>query len=67
MGHVVSVEKIACDPDKLEAVVDWPIPETLTQLRVCLEFTSYYRGFIKEISRKAAPLIALTETDRKYD
>jgi len=31
LGHVVSAEGVSSDPSKIEAVRDWPIPETCTR------------------------------------
>ena len=47
LGHVVSAKGIATDPKKIEAVRNWPVPKTVTQVRSFLGFTNYYRRFIK--------------------
>ena len=33
LGHVISEEGIATDPDKISAVNDWPTPKTTPELR----------------------------------
>ena len=33
MGHIVSAQGIAPDPTKLQVVVNWPQPSTVTDLR----------------------------------
>ena len=43
LGHVVSAEGMATDPAKTEAVLQWPTPRTLKDLRSFLGFASYYR------------------------
>ena len=42
LGHVVSAKGIATDPKKIEAVRNWPVPKTVTQVRSFLGFTNYY-------------------------
>ena len=33
LGHVVSKDDIQVDPQKIEAVIDWPRPTTVTEVR----------------------------------
>ena len=43
LGHIVSSHGIETDPKKVEAVKDWTIPNTVTDIRSFLGFTNYYR------------------------
>jgi hypothetical protein len=47
------------DPKKIESMQDWPHPKTLKSLRGFLGLTGYYRKFIKNYRKIAAPLTAL--------
>ncbi len=48
------------DPDKIQAVVDWPTPDSCKALQRFLGFANFYRRFIRSFSQLAAPLTALT-------
>ena len=61
LGHVVSQEGIATDPEKLTAVKDWPTPTNVKELRQFLGFAGYYRRFVKGYSSLAQPLNSLLE------
>ncbi|KAL1264128.1 hypothetical protein QQF64_004483 [Cirrhinus molitorella] len=60
VGHIVSKEGIATDPDKIAAVTHWPQPTDLKSLRSFLGFCGYYRRFIANYSSIVRPLTELT-------
>ena len=60
LGHVVSPQGIATDPTKIEAILRWPRPKTVTNVRSFTGFTNYYRKFIKGYAKIARPLHELT-------
>ena len=66
LGHIVSSEGIACDPDKIEVVQAWPEPTTVTQVWQFLGFASYYRNFIPNFSVIAQPLTKLTKKSVRF-
>lgn len=44
------------DSQKIEAIQDWPQRKTLKELQWFLGFAHFYRRFIRNYSRIAAPL-----------
>ena len=59
LGHVVSKEGVAVDPDKIARIRDWPVPTTVAELRSFLGLASYYRRYVDNFSTLAGPLHAL--------
>ena len=55
LGHVISKEGVSNDPDKIKAVTEWPEPTTVTEVRLFLDFVSYYRRFIPKFSKEPNP------------
>jgi hypothetical protein len=46
LGHVVSTKGIQVDPSKVEAIRNWEVPKTPTEIRQFLGLAGYYRRFI---------------------
>ncbi|XP_076904628.1 putative mitochondrial protein AtMg00860 [Bidens hawaiensis] len=66
LGHMVSETGIHVDPSKVEAIKNWLTPKTPTEVRKFLGLAGYYRRFIKEFSKIAQPLTALTQKGIVY-
>ncbi|KAL5460047.1 hypothetical protein EMCRGX_G033464 [Ephydatia muelleri] len=47
LGHIVSRQGIQADPDKTSAMISFPVPSNIKELRQFLGLTNYYRRFIK--------------------
>ncbi|XP_077953086.1 uncharacterized protein LOC144390462 [Gasterosteus aculeatus] len=60
LGYVLSPGGVAMDQGKVDAVHNWPTPNTVKELQRFLGFSNYYRRFIRNFGAMAAPLTALT-------
>jgi hypothetical protein len=63
LGHIISHEGVKLDPNNIKAMMDWPIPKTLKNLRGFLGLTSYYRKLVWNYGRITTPLMTLTKMD----
>ena len=46
LGHIVSKDGVETDPKKIQVILDWPVPQTVYDVRSFLGFTNYYRKFM---------------------
>jgi hypothetical protein len=61
LGHIISGQGVQVHQEKIRAIVDWPTPKNLTELRGFFGLCSYYRRFVKGFSQLGAPLTDLTK------
>jgi hypothetical protein len=66
LGHVISKEGISVDPNKVKVVVNWARPMSVHEVRSFLGLVGYYRRFIEEFSKLAAPLTKLTRKNKVF-
>uniref|UniRef100_A0A674P365 Gypsy retrotransposon integrase-like protein 1 n=1 Tax=Takifugu rubripes TaxID=31033 RepID=A0A674P365_TAKRU len=62
LGFVVARGQLSPDPAKVRAVMEWPTPSSRRQLQQFLGSANFYRRFIRDYSKVAAPLTRLTST-----
>ena len=54
------------DPEKVLAVVEWPVPKSTTEVRSLVGLCAYYCCFIESFGEIAKPLLKLTEKNAKF-
>jgi hypothetical protein len=63
LGHVLTAEGVAVDPEKIEAVLEWQQPKSVTDIRSFLGLAGYYRRFIENFSKIAKPMTELLKNN----
>src|ERR1700730_11011106 len=66
LGHIISADGIRVNPAKVEAIADWPTPRTVKDVRSFLGISGYYRRFINNYSKVAAPLTELLKDEQRF-
>ena len=67
LGHVISKDGIAVNPERVQAILDWTPPCTVKQIRSFLGLASYCCRFVENFSNIAKPLIDLLHKDKKLE
>jgi hypothetical protein len=61
LGHIIGAKGVQVHQEKIKAIMEWPTPKTLPELRGFLGMCTYYRKFVKGFSQLCAPLTDLTK------
>ena len=56
LGHIITADGIKPNPDKIKAILKYPIPKTQKEVRIFLGLTGFYRKFIKNYAKIAKPM-----------
>ena len=65
LGHVVSAAGVETDPEKIQPLRDWPVPQNPSELSTFLGGTGYYRRFVEGYAKVTRPLQRLMGKWRK--
>ena len=67
LGHTISSDGVTPGRSKTDAVDSCLPPTSIKQLKSFLGLANYFRQFIKNFARRAAPLFRLTRKDSTWD
>ena len=67
LGHIISVNGIQPDPEKIKSVQDFPEPRNIKQLQRFLGLCNYYRRYIEKFSVIADPLYHLLRKNNTFN
>ena len=65
MGVVIRPKRVEMQKEKVEGVLNWPVPRNVKEVQKFLGLANYYRRFIKDFARIAALLHMLVRKEQK--
>jgi hypothetical protein len=66
LGHIISEDGMAVDPEKIESIRKWAAPKNVTEVISFMGLAGYYRRFIEGFSKIAHPITSLQKKDVKF-
>ena len=67
MGHIISEERISVDLGNIEAIMNWPTPRNVTDMRSFMGLDGYHRRFIEGFSKVAHSITSLQKKGTKFE
>jgi hypothetical protein len=67
LGHDISEGGISVDPRKIEDVLSWNTPTSVSDICNFLMLAGYYRRFIEGFSKISKPMTELLGKDKKFE
>eukprot|EP00253_Pinus_taeda_P020306 PITA_20306 len=66
LGHVITKDGIAVDPEKIKAIMEWPVPKDVVDVRYFMGLAGYYRRFVEGFSKVAFPITSLQKKGKLF-
>jgi len=66
LGVVIGPRGVEMQKKKVEGVLNWPAPRNIKEVQKFLGLANYYRRFIKDFAKIAAPLHVLVRKEQKW-
>jgi hypothetical protein len=67
LGHIIAEDGVGVDPAKVEKVVQWPVPRSVTELQSFLGFVNYHRAHLQDLAHIAQPLYTLSRSKQDFE
>jgi hypothetical protein len=66
LGHVIGGGELKIDPTKIEAILKWPTPTNVIEVRSFVGASQYLRKFIASFLVMETPLHAITTSGKSF-
>jgi hypothetical protein len=67
LGHIISEGGISVDPSKIQDVLSWEAPKSVSEIHSFLGLAGYYRRFIEGFSKRIKTMTELLGKDKKFE
>lgn len=65
LGHTITKDGLKPNNDKIEAVLNFPLPRTVTEIKSFLGLIGYYRKLIKDFAKIVKPMTYCLKKNKK--
>ncbi len=65
VGFIITPEEVHIEKDPIAIIGEWPMPDSICNIRVFLGFANFYRRFIKSLSKIVRPMTAMLKCSKE--
>jgi len=66
LGVIIGEDEVRMEKEKVQGVIEWPVPRSVKDVQKFLGLANYYRQFVKDFSKIAKPLYEMTRKETKW-
>ena len=63
---IIGEDGVRMEKEKIQRVIEWPVPRSIKNVQKFLGLASYYRQFMKDFAKIAKPLHEMTRKETKW-
>ena len=67
LGVIIGDDGVQMEKEKMQGVIEWPVPRNMKDVQKFLGLANYYRWFVKDFVMIAKPLYKTTRKDKKWN
>ena len=67
LGVIIRENRVRMEKEKVQGVIEWPVPKSVKDVQKFLGLANYYRRFVKDFATIAKPLHETTRKDKKWN
>ena len=62
---IIGEDRVRMEREKVQGVVEWPVPKSVKDVQKFLRLANYYRQFVKDFAKIVRPLHEMTRKENK--
>jgi len=67
LGVIIGKDGVKMEKEKVQRVIEWPVPRSIKDVRKFLGLANYYRRFVKDFAKIAKPLHETMRKGKKWE
>jgi len=66
LGVIIGENGVRIEKEKMQRVIEWPVPKSVKDMQKFLGLANYYRWFVKDFAKIARPLHEMMRKENKW-
>ena len=66
LGVIIGEDGVRMEKEKVQRVIEWPVPKSVKDVQKFLGLANYYRQFVKDFAKIARPLHEMMRKENKW-
>jgi len=66
LGVIIGEDGVRMEKEKVQGVIEWPVPKSVKDVQKFLGLANYYRQFVKDFAKIVRPLHEITRKENKW-